>query len=67
VTSVLFDAPGPRARRRVLIGSVVAGVALAGLAVLVVQRLADNGQFERAMWGPILNPSDESFGPMWRL
>jgi glutamate transport system permease protein len=67
VTSVLFDAPGPRARRRVLIGSIVAGVALVGVAVLVVQRLADNGQFEGAMWGPLLNPSDESFGPLWRL
>jgi glutamate transport system permease protein len=67
VTSVLFDAPGPRARRRVLIGSVVAGVALAGVTVLVVQRLADNGQFEGSMWGPFLNPSDESFGPLWRL
>jgi glutamate transport system permease protein len=67
VTSVLFDAPGPRARRRVLIGSVVAGVALVGVAVLVVQRLADNGQFEGSMWGPLLNPSDESFGPLWRL
>ena len=67
MTSVLFDAPGPRARRRVLIGSIVAGVALVGVAVLVVQRLADNGQFEGSMWGPLFNPSDESFGPLWRL
>jgi glutamate transport system permease protein len=66
VTSILFDAPGPRARRRVLIGSVVAGVALAGFALLVVQRLADNGQFEGDKWGPLLNPSDENFGPLWR-
>ena len=61
MTSVLFDAPGPRARRRVLIGSVAAGVVLVGVAVLVVQRLADNGQFEGDMWGPLFNPSDESF------
>ena len=67
MTSVLFDAPGPRARRRVLIGSILAGVALVGVAVLVVRRLADNGQFEGSMWGPLLNPSDESFGPLWRL
>jgi glutamate transport system permease protein len=66
VTSVLFDAPGPRGRRRVLIGSIVASLALAGLAVVVAGRLADNGQFEGTKWGPLLNPSDENFGPLWR-
>lgn len=66
MTAVLFDAPGPRARRRILIGSLVAGVVLAGVAVVVVQRLSDNGQFEGARWGPLLNPSDENFGPLWR-
>ena len=66
MTAVLFDAPGPRGRRRVLIGSVAAGVALTGLAAVVVARLADSGQFEGAKWGPILNPSDENFGPLWR-
>lgn len=66
MTSVLFDAPGPRTRRRVLIGSVVAGVVLAGIGLLVAQRLADNGQFEGDKWGPLLNPSDENFGPLWR-
>ena len=67
MTSVLFDAPGPRARRRVLIGSVAAGVVLAGVAGLIAQRLADNGQFDDAMWSPLLNPSDAHFGPLWRL
>jgi glutamate transport system permease protein len=66
MTSVLFDAPGPRTRRRILAGSVVAGVVLAGVALLVAQRLSDNGQFEGAKWGPLLNPSDENFGPLWR-
>ena len=66
MTSVLFDAPGPRTRRRILVGSVVAGVVLAGVTLLVVQRLSDNGQFEGAKWGPLLNPSDENFGPLWR-
>lgn len=66
MTSVLFDAPGPKARRRILIGSIVAGVVLAGLTAVAVARLSDNGQFEGARWGPILNPSDESFGPLWR-
>ena len=66
MTSVLFDAPGPRARRRIVIGSVVAAVVLAGVTLVVVQRLSDNGQFEGAKWGPLINPSDESFGPLWR-
>jgi glutamate transport system permease protein len=64
--SVLYDAPGPRTRRRILVGSVVAGVVLAAVALLVVLRLSDNGQFEGAKWGPLLNPSDENFGPLWR-
>jgi glutamate transport system permease protein len=63
---VLFDAAGPRARRRVLVFSLAAGVALTGLGALVVLRLADNNQFEGDKWGPLLNPSDESFGPLWR-
>jgi glutamate transport system permease protein len=66
VTSLLFDAPGPRARRRVLAGSLVAGLVLAALALYVATRLADNGQFDSAKWNPLLNPSDENFGPLWR-
>ena len=66
MTSLLYDVPGPRARRRVLVGSVVAGVTLAVLAVLVVLRLADNGQFEAGKWSPLFSPSDENFGPLWR-
>jgi glutamate transport system permease protein len=50
----------------VLLGSVIAGVVLAGLAVLVVLRLADNGQFDSGKWSPLLRPSDENFGPLWR-
>jgi glutamate transport system permease protein len=66
VTSLLFDAPGPRGRRRVLIGSAVAAVVLLVAGLLVVQRLADNGQFDSAKWNPIIDPSDENFGPLWR-
>ncbi len=51
---VLYDVQGPRARRRVLIGSVVGTVLLAALAVLAVQRLAANGQFEADLYRPFL-------------
>jgi glutamate transport system permease protein len=44
--SVLYDVQGPRARRRVLIGSVIGGLLIVLLLVLAALRLADNGQFE---------------------
>jgi glutamate transport system permease protein len=65
-TALLFDVPGPRARRRVLVGSVVAAALLAALALVVGLRLADNGQFAGEKWSPLLNPSDQNFGPLWR-
>ncbi len=55
-TPVLFDAPGPRARRRTLVASVVTGLMiLAGLA-WVVDRLATKGQFDAALWQPFTDP-----------
>ncbi|MFC3299907.1 amino acid ABC transporter permease [Arthrobacter agilis] len=51
---VLFDAPGPRARRVILIGNIV-GVLIA-LAILwwVVAALAERGQLTGSMWSPFL-------------
>jgi glutamate transport system permease protein len=66
MTTVLYDVPGPRARRRILIGSAVAAVMLAAVAVVVALRLADNGQFESQKWNPLFNPGDVNFGPLWR-
>jgi glutamate transport system permease protein len=52
VTVALYDAPGPRTRRRILIGSVV-GLAVIGLLVLfVVDRLEETGQLRRIFWEP---------------
>jgi glutamate transport system permease protein len=65
--NVLYDAPGPRARREAVIGGAVASAALLVLLGLVVKRLADRGQFAGELWGPILNPSDESFPLVWNL
>ncbi len=53
--SVLYDVQGPKARRRVLIGSVVAGVLLLGLLVLVAVRLEGNGQFEERLYRPFVD------------
>jgi len=45
-TSVLFDAPGPGARRRHLVYSIVTGVLLVAALAWVVWKLNDAGQFE---------------------
>ena len=49
---VLYDLPGPRARRRVLVSSVVGGLLLLVLLGLAARRLADNGQFDYALYEP---------------
>jgi len=67
MTSVLYDQPGPRARRRALIGTIVVLVALAVVALLVVRRLAEQGQFDWELWGPLLDPRTEEFPLVWEL
>jgi glutamate transport system permease protein len=52
VSIALYDAPGPRARRRIVIGSVIGAVALAALIALVVQRLEETGPFREIFWEP---------------
>ena len=65
--TVLFDAQGPRARRRTRIGTAIALLALAGLAYVVVRRLISRDQFSMAKWGPFVDPGDESFEAVWGL
>lgn len=65
--SVLYDEPGPRAKRLSLIATlVVAAVAAVGI-YFAVQRLADRGQFESELWNPVVNPSDPQFSAVWQL
>jgi glutamate transport system permease protein len=52
--TVLYDVQGPRARRRVLTGSVVAALVLLAVLALAARRLADNGQFEGEKYEPFL-------------
>ncbi|RJQ75175.1 amino acid ABC transporter permease [Pseudonocardiaceae bacterium YIM PH 21723] len=60
MSSVLFDAPGPRARRRIQITTVVAVIAGAALLWLALRQFAENGQLDADRWAP--------FGtwPIWR-
>lgn len=51
-SSVLFDAPGPRARTRNRVLSIVSVLVVALIAVAVVRKLIDDGQFEAAKWKP---------------
>ncbi|GLY30282.1 amino acid ABC transporter permease [Kineosporia sp. NBRC 101731] len=65
--SVLYDAPGPKARRRALIGSIAVGLAVLAVAYVVYARLNDQGQFDRERWAPLFDPSDELFDPVWEI
>jgi len=65
--NVLYDAPGPRARRRAAVGGSVATLVLLVGIWLVVKRLNDGGQFAGKLWGPILDPSDKRFPLVWEL
>lgn len=65
--TVLYDAQGPRARRRTLIGTVVAVLALLGLAFVIYRRLDERGQFSMEKWGPLIDPGNEVFDSVWRL
>lgn len=50
--SVLFDAPGPKSRRRYAILGVIGGLVFAAILALAVWKLADKDQFASAKWKP---------------
>lgn len=56
--AVLFDAPGPRARRRHRILAVIGALVILGLLALIIRGLAnpDNNQFTAQKWAPFLDP-----------
>ena len=49
-TPVLYDVPGPRARRRVLVASLLGGLLVLGVLALAARRLEANGQFEYELY-----------------
>ena len=67
MSSVLYDNPGPRAKRRAVIGSAAVGVLFAALLVVVLMRLDARGQLEGDKWSPLFNPSDPQFTLVWQL
>ncbi|GGN17352.1 amino acid ABC transporter permease [Lentzea pudingi] len=56
----MFDAPGPRFRRRVFWVSAVSAVVLLGLLALGLRQFASNGQLDPVRWRPYLT------WPVWR-
>ena len=52
--AVLFDAPGPKARRRHAIITVVGLIAAAALFGLFIWRLYETAQLEPQLWTPFL-------------
>lgn len=65
-TSVLYDAPGPRAKRRVLIFSVLAVVGLLAVVYFIYQQLDKQDQFAAEKWAPLFDPTDASFNQVWQ-
>jgi glutamate transport system permease protein len=51
-SSVLYDVPGPRSRRRIAVWSAVATVVVGGVLALIIWKLQSNGQFAAEKWEP---------------
>ena len=64
-STVLFDLPGPRARRRQGLGTVVGGLVVLALIGLAAWRLAVNGQLEPERWAVLFDANSgvpQAFG-----
>lgn len=55
--SVLFDAPGPKARRNIRIVNVFGVLLAIVILAWVIMKLNDAGQFKGALWEPLLTSS----------
>ncbi|WP_084958572.1 amino acid ABC transporter permease [Thermoactinospora rubra] len=58
--SLLFDEPGPRARRRIRIATVAGTLAALALTALAIRQFGANGQLATERWEPYAT------WPMWR-
>lgn len=53
----LYEAPGPKMRRRIVVGTVIASVLVLGLVALVVRQFYVTGQLAPKYWEFFLKPS----------
>ncbi|MEW2622337.1 amino acid ABC transporter permease [Streptomyces sp. NPDC048106] len=65
MSSVLYDTPGPRAKRRNVLYTVVCLVALVALAWWVYTSLNDKGQLNWALWKPFFTGSEAYTTYLW--
>jgi glutamate transport system permease protein len=57
VDAVLYDHPGPRAKTRNLILTVIFGILLLGLLYWIYRKFDEKGQWAAALWKPFLESS----------
>ncbi|MDT0612374.1 amino acid ABC transporter permease [Streptomyces lancefieldiae] len=65
MSSVLYDAPGPRAKRRNIVFTIVFVVAVAALLWWVFGTLKDKGQLEWVLWKPFFSGSEAWSTYIW--
>ena len=53
--AVLFDVPGPKAKRRILVFNILGALLVLGILGLAVNGLAEKEPFEAAQWTPFLD------------
>jgi glutamate transport system permease protein len=64
MTSVLYDAVGPRGRRNITIGTIAGSVLLLAIVAVVALRLAARGQFDAEIWDVYTIP--QFYELLWR-
>ncbi|MFD1504153.1 amino acid ABC transporter permease [Georgenia yuyongxinii] len=57
MSTILFDAPGPRGRRRIMVVNIVGALVVLGVLAWVIWALAQKGQLTAAKWSPFLTAS----------
>lgn len=52
--SVLFDTPGPRAKRRMLLINIVGALVVLGIGAFIIYQLQVHGQLTAELWAPMV-------------
>ena len=66
MSSVLYDAPGPRTRRRERLGSIAGALVVLALTALAVRYAAGRGVFEADRWDVLFDPpKNQTASDVW--